>query len=119
MQIKYSTRIVLIFKTFVIKIPICKRGYLQGKNENQIWLRYNKIAPLSFLKWEYFGVVCQQRYNLVSMIPDEEVLKMKKLIPSFDFDNCDLYNHNNWGISEDKYYLLDYGVNERISQMYH
>jgi hypothetical protein len=39
-------------------------------------------------------------------------------MPEFDFDNCDLYNPENWGIDGKKYILLDYGVNEHIAGLY-
>ena len=41
---------------------------------------------------------------------------MKGLITEFDFDNCDLYNAENWGKDDNRYVLLDYGVSEYISK---
>lgn len=117
-SIKYSTRLVLVLKNSVVKIPINRKGYLQGLNENKIWNKYNSIAPLAQLRWICIGVVCQKRYNEAISVPDAKVKEIKGLIPEFDFDNCDLYNFKNWGIDGKKYILLDYGVNEHIASLY-
>ena len=117
-MIKYSTRIVLLFKNIVIKIPINRKGYLQGLNESKIWNKYNSIAPLAELKWVCMGIVCQKKYNEATSITDAKVKEIKGLIPEFDFDNCDLYNAENWGKNGNRYVLLDYGVNEYIASLY-
>lgn len=115
---KYSTRLVIIFKSIVIKIPLSRRGYLQGLNEKKIWDKYNKLNILAKLKWELIGIVCQKRYNTIKFIPIGVVQYTKELIPEFDFDNCDLYNSKNWGIDNKKYILLDYGINKQIANLY-
>ena len=117
-MIKYSTRFVVILKNIVIKIPVSRKGYLQGLNEKKIWDKYNDVTLLAELKWMWMGIVCQKRYNTVSSIPDEVVNRNKELIPEFDFNNCDLYNPENWGIDGKRYILLDYGVNEYIASLY-
>ena len=114
---RYSTRLVIVLQKIVVKIPISRRGYLQGLNEKKIWDKYNKNAPLAELKWICMGVVCQKRYNTVISIPNKQVQSIKKVIPEFNFDNCDLYNPNNWGIDK-KYILLDYGITKYISTLY-
>jgi hypothetical protein len=118
MNIKYSTRVVIILKNIVIKIPISRRGYLQGLNEKKIWDKYNNTNSLAELKWMFMGVVCQKRYTTVSLIPTRVIYYAKEVMPEFDFDNCDLYRASNWGIGDDKYILLDYGVNEYIASLY-
>ncbi len=115
---KYSTRIVILFDNIVIKIPISKRGYLQGLNEKYIWDKYKQFGCLAELKWMYFGIICQKRYNPVKRVPNKVVFQIKELIPEFDFDNCDLYKAENWGIENKNYILLDYGINENISKLY-
>ena len=45
-MIKYSTRLVIVLSDIVIKIPINRKGYLQGLNESKMWNKYNAIAPL-------------------------------------------------------------------------
>jgi hypothetical protein len=115
---KYSTRLVIILKNIVIKIPISKRGYLQGLNEKKIWEKYNNITYLAELKWMFIGIICQKKYNTVKSIPKRVVKRNKVLIPEFNFDNCDLYNCENWGIEGKKYILLDYGINKHISSLY-
>lgn len=117
-MIKYSTRLVILFKNIVIKIPLSRRGYLQGLNEKKIWDKYNNVSSLAELKWMWKGIVCQKRYNTVTSIPDQVVIYNKKLIPEFDFDNCDLYNPKNWGIDGEDYILLDYGVSPYIAKLY-
>jgi hypothetical protein len=109
---------VVIFNKYVVKIPIDYRGYLQGKNEKQIWKKYNKTNLLAPLKWELYGVVCQTRCKGISDFDYEKVIEIKQLIPQFDIDNCDLYNKDNWGIYQNNQVLLDYGIDEGISKMY-
>ena len=115
---KYSTRIVFLLKNIVIKIPISRRGYLQGLNEKKICNKYNHTNSLAELKWMFMGIVCQKRYNTIESIPNRVVEHNKALMPEFNFDNCDLYNSANWGIEGKKYILLDYGVNEYIASLY-
>jgi hypothetical protein len=115
---KYSTRLVFLFNNIVIKIPLSKRGYLQGLNERVIWNKYKEYAPLAELKWMYLGIVCQKKYKTIKEIPENQVKYIKSIITEFDFDNCDLYNYENWGIDNDKYILLDYGVNQEIAKLY-
>jgi|TARA_R110000744_G_scaffold186296_1_gene305655 hypothetical protein len=117
-MIKYSTRLVFILRNVVIKIPVTRKGYLQGLNEKKIWNKYNNVTSLAELKWMWMGIVCQKRYNTVSSIPSEIVKGKKELIPEFDFDNCDLYNPENWGIDGKIYILLDYGVTKYIAGLY-
>jgi hypothetical protein len=118
MRIKYSTRLVLIFSSIVIKIPINKKGFLQGYNERKIWNKYKRIINLAELKWMYCGVVCQKRYNTITEIPETTVHSIKGMIPEFNFANCDFFNPENWGIENNKYVLLDYGNNPYIASLY-
>tara|TARA_R110000765_G_scaffold139965_3_gene240312 strand:- start:342 stop:710 length:369 start_codon:yes stop_codon:yes gene_type:complete len=118
---KLSTRLVIILKNIVIKIPLSKRGYLQGLNEKKIWDKYKDTAPLAELKGVCGGVVCQRRYALLPLresLPNKEVTNIKSLIPEFNFNNCDLYNYKNWGIFNKKYILLDYGIDKYIASLY-
>jgi len=115
---KYSTRFVILFKKYVIKIQICRKGFLQGYNEQKIWNKYKHKAVLAELKWMYFGIVCQKRYTNIKEVPQSEVYKIKKLIPEFDFENCDFWNHENWGKDGEKYILLDYGNSSYVASLY-
>ena len=118
MKIKISTRLVFLFRNFVIKIPIDRRGYLQGKNEKKIYFKYKQFNVLCPLIWEKFGIVCQKKCNKIDEIDINTVKKIKKIIPEFNFNNCDLHNFNNWGIYNKRIVLLDYGINKKISKMY-
>ena len=118
MKIKYSTRLVIILFDIVIKIPLSRRGYLQGINEKRIWDRYKTIGSLAELKWMCMGIVCQKRYSTIDEIPLCEVYAIKKTIPEFDFDNCDFHNPENWGIDNGQYVLLDYGNNSYVASLY-
>tara|TARA_R110000822_G_scaffold90457_2_gene209084 strand:+ start:17 stop:379 length:363 start_codon:yes stop_codon:yes gene_type:complete len=115
---RYSTRLVFFLKNVVIKIPVSRRGYLQGVNEKTIWDKYNRGAPLAELKWMWMGVVCQKKYNIVTSIPKTQVQSIKKIIQEFDFNDCDIYNPENWGIDGKRYILLDYGITKYISTLY-
>jgi hypothetical protein len=117
---KYSTRLVIILKNIVIKIPINRRGYLQGLNEKYIWDKYKDITSLAELKWMYLGIVCQKRYNAdLSRIPKMVVKRIKAKVPEFNFTDCDLHNSENWGYEGKNYILLDYGINQEIANLYH
>jgi len=116
MTIKSSTRVVIILKDKVYKIPIDYRGFLQGKNESKVWRQYKHTNTLVPLKWERFGIVYQERAERICHRPPIE--DIKKLIPQFDIDNCDLHNIDNWGLYNNKTVLVDYGIDEKISKMY-
>ena len=118
MKIKISTRVVFIFNKFVLKFPIDKRGYLQGKNEYKMFHKYKHLDVLGKLYWEKFGIVCMKRYKSIDDIKASKVFNTKDLIPEFNFGNCDLFNHENWGELDNINYLIDYGIDESISKMY-
>ena len=118
MRFKYSTRFVIVLKNIVIKIPITRKGYLQGLNEKKIWDKYKHLDLLAELKWMHLGLVCQKRYSTTKSIPDRVVLYAKNAIPEFNIPNCDLYNSENWGVEDNQYILLDYGINEYIASLY-
>lgn len=118
-QIKLSTRLVFVFNKLVIKIPLSRRGYLQGKNEKLLWDKYNHLNILGELKWECLGVVCMKRYSIANRIPSYVVMGLKSMIPELDVINCDLHKVRNWGIDENlNPILIDYGINEYISTLY-
>ena len=118
-MIRYSTRVVIMLGGVVIKIPLTRRGYLQGINEKKIWDKYNSNVALAELKWMFAGIVCQKRYSAdLQMIPTGVVKRYKSKVSEFDFDNCDLNNPENWGYDEKGYVLLDYGINEYVASLY-
>ena len=118
MKIKASTRLVFLIGSRVYKFPLSRRGYLQCKNEKKIWDTYKQTGLLGTLIWEHFGVVCMKRYEHCSSISDDMVKLTKKQISEFDIERCDLYNYKNWGIDGDRFYLIDYGINQYISTLY-
>jgi hypothetical protein len=117
-EFKYSTRFVILFKNFVIKIPLDRKGFIQGYNEQKIWNKYKHKAPLAELKWMFLGFVCQKRYLNVDVIPEVEVDKIKKIVREFDFANCDFWNYENWGKDGNQYILLDYGNSPYVASLY-
>jgi hypothetical protein len=117
-MIEISTRLVFLFKTFVIKIPLSRRGYLQGKNEKMLYNKYKHIGILGELKWEFAGVVCMKRYKAAHVLDGYDVRYAKSKIPELKIENCDLYNIANWGVENHRSYLIDYGINEYISTLY-
>ena len=68
MQIKISTRLVILTKNRAYKIPLGRRGWLQGKNENFIWNKYETLNLLAPLFWEFLGIVCQMRIKPIKEI---------------------------------------------------
>ena len=116
---RYSTRFVIVLKNIVIKIPISRKGYLQGLNEKKIWDKYNSVAYLAELKWMFMGIVCQKRYDTeLLVVPNIVVRRIKSIVKEFNFDNCDLHNSENWGMEDKEYILLDYGINQKIASLY-
>ena len=119
LKIKSSTRLVFILKDIVIKIPLSRRGYLQGKNEKTLWDKYNHLNMLGELRWERFGIVCMKRYSPLNRIPNGYVNWTKRNILELNVINCDLFNVKNWGQDENlNPILIDYGINEYISKLY-
>ena len=122
MKIKISTRVVFLIGKYAIKIPIDRRGYLQGKNEGELYKKYKRYPYLAPLVWEKFGIVCQKRCRELSPFETKymhkSVKKLKEKIPELNIDNCDLWNKDNWGWYEYSMVLLDYGIDEKISKMY-
>lgn len=119
MRFKYSTRLVIVFDNVVVKIPLSKRGYLQGLNEKKIWDKYKNITSLAELKWMFMGIVCQKRYDTdLLIIPNIVVRRIKSKVSEFNFSDCDLHNSENWGMEGKNYILLDYGINEYIASLY-
>ena len=119
LKIKVSTRLVFILQNIVIKIPLSRRGYLQGKNEKVLCNKYYNLNILGHLKWELLGIVCMKRYSTISKIPAEYVNFTKLTIPELNIKNCDLHNVKNWG--QDiilNPILIDYGITEYISTLY-
>lgn len=115
-MIRFSTRVVFILPKIVIKIPIDKRGYLQGKNEAILYNKYKHTKLLGELISEFCGVVIMKRYKpLDSKLNPRKVKKIKQTIAELNIENCDLYNPENWG---EGHMLIDYGVNELISKLY-
>ena len=125
-MIRYSTRLVFLIGKIVIKIPLSKRGYLQGKNEKRMWDKYNNLNILGKLYWEWNGIICMRRYKPANVLINQNeslkfidtVVGVKHMIPEFDIDKCDLYRAENWGRLGNDYVLIDYGINEEVSNLY-
>jgi len=117
-QIKYSTRLVVCIGRYAIKIPIEKRGYLQGLHEVRLWRKY-RSKSLAPIYWGKFGIVCQRRCKPLRVFQNSLVENIRKQIPELHIENCDLFNPENWGEYNSSPVLLDYGNDESISQMYY
>lgn len=121
MKIRYSTRIVILIGNRAYKFPISRRGWLQGKNEAQVWRDFKHTQMLAPLLWERWGIVCQERCQPISGLSPSRKLKVKLIkrqIPQLDIDNCDLYNYKNWGKYKNRLVLVDYGIDETVSKLY-
>lgn len=118
-RIKISKRLALVGFKKVIKIPLSKRGYLQGKNEAKLYKKYRGLHLLGRIYWEFFGIVCMEKYEVAKEITEYEVASLKYYIAPLSIDNCDLHNPKNWGYDKyDNLLLIDYGINEEISKLY-
>lgn len=125
-MIRYSTRVVILIFGMAIKIPVSKRGWVQCKNERRMWEKYKHLNVLGTLHWEFGGIVCMKRYKEAKVLEStkvahrfiDTVLETKRRIPEFDIERCDLYRAENWGMEGERYVLIDYGINEEVSNMY-
>ena len=118
LKIKVSTRLVFILQNIVIKIPLSRRGYLQGKNEKVLWNKYNHLNVLGEFKWGCLGIVCMKRYEPINQVHHLDVFRIKNNIDELNIINCDLHNVKNWGQGDTRHVLIDYGINEYISTLY-
>jgi len=46
MKVKVSTRVVFLIGRYAVKIPIDRRGWLQGLNERKLWRKYGYQSNL-------------------------------------------------------------------------
>ena len=113
-----STRVVFLIGRLAIKIPIDKRGWLQGLNERHLWNQYKTKNCFAPLICAIGGIVIQKRIAHFDGDVSHHAIEYKKSIPELNIQNCDLHNPKNWGMHNGKIVLLDYGINERISKMY-
>lgn len=119
MQIRISTRVVLLVGSYAIKIPVDRRGWLQGLNEIYLYDKYACIGQLAPLVWWVGGVVVQRRCKpLPVRLVKYYARRIKENIPELNVRLCDLYQPNNWGVYRGKVVLLDYGITEEVSRMY-
>ena len=117
MKIHISTRVVFLTKRYAVKIPIDRRGWLQGINERKLWSKYQSpnLVPVV---WSCGGIVCQKRASKASQFRLLPVDAIKREIPELDILCCDLYNKENWAMYDGRLVLIDYGITEQISKMY-
>ena len=118
MKLRISTRLVILTRRKVYKIPVDLRGWLQGINEAKAWNRYKHTGTLAPLLWSLGGLVCMERVQPLGYVSRSSVAYVKSLVPALDVKNCDLHNVENWGYHCGRVVLLDYGLDERVSKMY-
>lgn len=118
MSLRISTRLVILTRTRAIKIPIDRRGWIQGHNEKRTWDRYKHTGLLAPIRWTAGPIVCQQRITPVTKITSTAVAAIRQAIPHLNIANCDLHNPANWGQHRGSFLLLDYGISARVAKMY-
>ena len=117
-MIKVSTRLVIVIGHYAIKIPLDKRGWLQGINEAYLWRKYKDQAKLVPVVWSGFGVVVQRRAYPLKEFKMKYAEILKREIWELNVTYCDLHNPKNWGVYKGNVVLLDYGITEQVSTMY-
>lgn len=117
-MIKISTRLVLLIGNWVVKIPIDRRGFLQCKNEKRLSREWSDKLPLLPIHKSIGPVLIQRRVHPLHGAPLETIQLLKSRIPEFQFDNCDLHNPENWGLTSRGPVLLDYGIDPYIATLY-
>ena len=122
MKLKYtiriSSRIVFLTPNRVYKIPVNRRGWLQGLNERKAWERYKHTKRLAPLLWGFGGFVCMVRVTQIEFVAQHHIKVLKQLIPALNIERCDLYNPANWGYYNNQTVLLDYGISAKVAAMY-
>lgn len=116
--IRISTRVVFLTKGHALKIPIDRRGWLQGLNEKRLWREYQNDSWFVPVVWSMGGIVCQRRAQPMNACVFDHAIRMKQRIDQFNVSNCDLFKRENWGIYNGRVVLVDYGIDECISKMY-
>lgn len=117
-RIRISTRVVFLIGKYAIKIPIDRRGWLQGKNESRRWEEFGGFGILNPVLWSWNGIIIQKRIKEIKKIPPGFIRAVRTWIPEMCFPNCDLQNPRNWGTDGLRILLLDYGIDEEIARMY-
>lgn len=116
--IKISSRVVFLTPRRVYKLPVNRRGWLQGINERAAWDEYKDSGYLAPLLWSLGGIVCMERMRSVQYVPPYLIMNVKLKIPALNIANCDLWNIENWGVHGNRTVLVDYGISERVAAMY-
>lgn len=116
--LRVSSRVVFLTPHRVYKIPVDRRGWLQGKNERKAWHRYKDTGHLAPFLYSLGGIVCMRRVARADEVPPELIATVKSKIPALNIDNCDLWNLENWGEHEGRTVLVDYGISAEVAAMY-
>jgi len=117
-MIKISTRLVILIGRWVVKIPIDRRGLLQCRNEKKLSMEWGDKLPILPIHKSIGPIIIQPRVYLLNKAPLETIQLLKRHIPEFQFDNCDLHNPENWGKTNKGPVLLDYGIDPYIATLY-
>lgn len=117
-RIRISTRVVFLIGKYAFKIPIDRRGWMQGKNEARRWREFGGFGILTPILWSWKGLIIQKRIQEIEKIPPSFILAARAWIPEMDFENCDLHNPRNWGTDGIRILLIDYGIDEEIANLY-
>lgn len=118
MKVKISTRVVFLIGDVAVKIPVGRRGWIQGWNERKIWAKYAETGLLVPLIGSFGPVILQRRVEEVVHVCPITIARVKFQIEEFRFDRCDLWNPANWGRMNGEIVLLDYGIDRRVAGMY-
>lgn len=116
--IRISTRLVVLTPRRAYKIPIDRRGWLQGRNERRIWDQYQQTNNLAPLLWSWGGLVCMERVQPLHELTDWDRMKVRREVPPLACRNGDLHRVANWGKYQGRTVLLDYGISSRVAAMY-
>jgi hypothetical protein len=117
-QVRFSTRLVILAGNSAIKIPLGYRGFLQAYNEKKLWQKYRNCGLLNQFRWIFLGIVCCKRIEPLEELDPGIVRQIKARIPELNIRRCDLYKKENWGKDQGRVLLLDYGISEYISSLY-
>ena len=117
-----SSTIVFLIGKWAIKIPVNKCGVEQSYQEIKTWNKY-KSKPFNKIIYKLGVITIHQRANSfeLDLFNDfrNKIFEFEQIYPELKFKRGDIYRHENWGIVDGEFVIIDYGLNIDIENKYY
>ena len=117
-----SSRIVFLIGKWAVKIPINKCGIEQSQQEIKTWNKY-KSKPFNKIISKIGFITIHQKAKAVDLtnfkLFRDRIVEYEKNYPELKFKRGDIYRHENWGIVNNEFVIIDYGLNIDIENKYY